>query len=131
MDGKLMRRLCAYLWRQKIPGSLGCQIVFCCLPSFRQELRSDRQCSTRRFFVVFAMIVGTTLASIHLVKYSTVTKAYLRLPCKVGSCMTMSSRHRCRGQVWAISFVSCEGALARGENFWRARMSRLLGLLRT
>jgi hypothetical protein len=89
----------------------------CYIPSVRRELLSDRQCSTGRIFAVFAVIVGTTLASIHLVKYSTVTKAYLRLPCKVGSCMTMSSRHRCRGQVWAISFVSYEGASARGENF--------------
>jgi hypothetical protein len=34
----------------------------------------------KNFWVVFDVIVDTALASIHLVKYSTVTKVYLRFP---------------------------------------------------
>jgi hypothetical protein len=68
--------------------------------------------------------MDTTLASIHLVKYSIMTKAYLRFPCVVGSGPTMSRPHRCKGTVWAISFVNCEGAPTRGENFWHASHER-------
>jgi hypothetical protein len=66
------------------------------------------------------VIVDTVLASIHLVKYSTTTKVNLRLPCAVGSGPTISRPHRWRGQVLVISFVNCEGAPDRGENFWHA-----------
>jgi hypothetical protein len=51
------------------------------------------------FCVVFAVIVDTTLASIHLVKYSIATKVYLGLPYAVGSGPTMLRPHRCKGQV--------------------------------
>jgi hypothetical protein len=71
----------------------------------------------KNFCVVFVVIVDTALASIHLVKYSTATKANLRLPCAVGSGPTMSRPHHCNDQVWVISFVNCEGTPARGENF--------------
>lgn len=76
------------------------------------------------FCVVFAIIVETACASIHLVKYSMATKAYLRLPLDVGSGPTMLRPHHCSGYVWAISFVSCEGPLPRGENFWQASHNR-------
>jgi hypothetical protein len=49
------------------------------------------------FCAVFAVIVETVRASIHLVKYSMATKAYLRLPLDVGSGSTMLRPHRCSG----------------------------------
>jgi hypothetical protein len=66
------------------------------------------------------VIVDTTHASIHLVKYSTATKANLRLTCVVANGPTISRPHRCSDQVWAISFVNYEGAPVLGENFWHA-----------
>jgi hypothetical protein len=69
------------------------------------------------FCAILEVIVDTAQASIHLVKYSTTTKVNFRLPCAVSSGPTMSSPQRCSGQVFAISFVSCEGAPVRGENF--------------
>jgi hypothetical protein len=80
------------------------------------------------FCAVFDVIVDTTLASIHLVKYSTVTKVNFRLPCAIGSGPMMSSPQRCSGQVCAISFVSCKGAPVRGENFWHASHERVTRL---
>jgi hypothetical protein len=62
----------------------------------------------KTFCAAFVVIMETDLASIHLVKYSTATKAYFRLPWAVGSDPTMSRPHRDKGQVWAINFVSCE-----------------------
>jgi hypothetical protein len=65
-------------------------------------------------------MVETALASIHLVKYSTTTKTNLRLPRAVGSGPSMSRPQRCRGYEWEMSFVSCEGVLFRGVDFWQA-----------
>jgi hypothetical protein len=74
----------------------------------------------KKFCVVFVVTVDTALASIHFVKYSTTTKANLRLSCVVCSGPTMLRPHRCNGQVWVINFVNCEGAPAKGEKFWHA-----------
>jgi hypothetical protein len=93
-------------------------------------LRTNTRCSARRFFcAVLEVIVDMALASIHLVKYSTTTKVNFRLPCAVGSGPTMSSSQRCSGHVCAISFVSCEGAPVRAENFWHASHERVTRLV--
>jgi hypothetical protein len=47
----------------------------------------------KNFCVVFAVIVKTALPSIHLLKYSTVTKVNFRFPCAIGSGSTMSRPH--------------------------------------
>jgi hypothetical protein len=82
----------------------------------------------KNFCAVLEVIVDTALASIHLVKYLTATKVNFRLPCVVGSGPTMSSPQHYSGQVCAISFVSCEGAPVRGENFWHASHERVTRL---
>jgi hypothetical protein len=41
----------------------------------------------------------------------------------------MSSPQHCSGQVCAMSFVSCEGAPVRGENFWHASHERVTRLV--
>jgi hypothetical protein len=45
----------------------------------------------KNFWVVFDVMVETALASIHFVKYSTVTKVNLRFPWAMGSGPTMSN----------------------------------------
>jgi hypothetical protein len=74
----------------------------------------------KNFCAVFDVIVDTVLASIHFVRYSTMTKVNFQLPCGVGNGPTMSIPQCCSGQVCAMSFVNCEGAPVRGENFWNA-----------
>jgi hypothetical protein len=48
----------------------------------------------KNFWAVYDVIVDTTLASIHLVKYSTATKVSLRFPWAMGSGPTMSRPQR-------------------------------------
>jgi hypothetical protein len=45
------------------------------------------------------VILATAFTSIHLEKYSKATAAKWRLPGAGGSGLTMSTPHRCRGQV--------------------------------
>jgi hypothetical protein len=92
------------LWTISSDGTLNRHTIFC----------------QNNFCVVLEVIIDIALSSIQLVKYSTTTKVIFRLPCTVGSGPTMSSPQRCSGQVRAISFVSCEGALVRGDNFRHA-----------
>jgi hypothetical protein len=92
--------------------------------SSKAALKPQTMLFQKNFCVVFAMIVDTALASIHLVKYPTATKVNLRLPCAVGRGSTISRPHHWRGQVWLIIFVNCEGAPTQGENFWHASHER-------
>jgi hypothetical protein len=59
-------------------------------------------------------------ASIHLVKYSTATTAYLYFPCVVVNGPTMSMPHLYNGHKGVMSYDGCEGACEFGENFWLA-----------
>ena len=82
----------------------------------------------KNFCIVLEDIIDTVLASIHLVKYSMATKVNFRLPCAMGSGPRMSSPQCCSGQVYAVSFVNCEGAPVRGEKFWHASHERVTRL---
>jgi hypothetical protein len=76
---------------------------------------------------VFDVIIDIIHASIHLVKYSTATKAYFKLflCCREGS--MMSSPQRWWGHVWASIFVVCEGPLLMGRTFDMLRKITLRG----
>jgi hypothetical protein len=55
---------CLPLWTVSSDGTPNQQIMFC----------------QKNFWAVFDVIIDTTLASIHMVKYSTATKVNLRFP---------------------------------------------------
>jgi hypothetical protein len=80
------------------------------------QLRGDSEVTKMfcqmNFCVVFVVIANTTLASIHLVKYSTATKANLRCLALWVVVRICQGAIIVTGQVWVINFVNYEGAPA-------------------
>lgn len=72
------------------------------------------------FWVVFDFIKEAAFTSVHLVQYSTTTKAYFKFPWAVGTSSMMYMPQHSSGHVWPINLDFCESPPLLGENIWQA-----------
>jgi hypothetical protein len=93
-------------------------IVDCCLSEHSEK--ADNVLRGENLLSPTAAMLTRGLASIHLVKYLTVTTLYLQFPCVFVSGPTMSTPHLCSAHEGVMRW---DGALKFGKNFWHVLMS--------